>query len=226
MGQDGGLQAPGPHVVPAAQEAFLREAERLREVSPAHAEAGEMEEGGPGRLAAPDGLEEGVIGLGEPFQLLQGQAQVEISLPGPGIRIAPGLLPDRRAEAVHALIRLPVPEQVQAKRVVQPDIGGIPAKPLPVIIIRQEGRVAVLLQMLTGQIQLLQAPELLRGTERLGGLRNGLVLLHIFGVFAQDAAAFIQHRRPIVPQALHGIREGGEGTQIHDPAVDFLLAGP
>ena len=67
MGQDGGLQAPGPHVVPAAQEAFLREAQRLREVSPAHAEAGEMEEGGPGRLAAPYGLEEGVIGLGEPL---------------------------------------------------------------------------------------------------------------------------------------------------------------
>ena len=138
--------------MPSAQQTLVHKLQGLRQPALLHADAGQMVEGSPCGFSAPSGLEKRVVGVRQPVQQLLRQAQVEIRFSGVGIGVPPGLLADGGLEERHALLNLPVAQQIQAVGVVEPNIGGIAAQPLQVIVGGQERGVAVLLQVLPGQV--------------------------------------------------------------------------
>ena len=212
--------------MPSPQQAFVSELQGLLQISLFDRNAGQVEIRRSRRFGAPGGFEESVAGFGQLVQQLQGQAQIEIRFPGVGVGVAPGLFFDRRPEIRNALFDLPVAQQIQTVGVVQPNIRGVPAQALQVVIRGQEGGVAVLLQVLARQVQFFQGLDFTGLLQRFGGLRNGLVFLYIFFVFAKHVSAFIIHRHPVIPQSFHRIHEGFHGAQIGGLSVDFLSLRP
>ena len=142
--------------MPSAQETFLGKGQRLAELALLDTDAGQMQVGRAGCLGTPGGLEERVIGLGQLFQHLQRKSQIEVGFTGVGIGIAPGLLADRGAEIRHALFDLRMAQEIETAGIVEAKIGGIPPQAFQVVIHGQEGGVAVLFEMLTGQVELLE----------------------------------------------------------------------
>ena len=97
------------------------------------------------------------------------------------------------AEMLFSRRKLAAPQQQKPVGIVDADVLGIPLQALKVIRIRQEGGVAVLLDVLTGDIELLVGHELLRCLGGLRGLRQ-LRDARIHGLIGNQRAAGIFHR--------------------------------
>lgn len=82
-------------------------------------------------------------------------------------------------------------QQKHAVGGVQPDVSLVPAQALQIVVLRQVGGVAVLLQMQTGEIQLLAGGDLRRVQRGLGRFRHGLHLLFPRGAGQNPAAVCI-----------------------------------
>ena len=119
---------------------------------------------------APDGFVECVICLVLPVLIDKRQTQIKIGLAVPRIGIFPDGSLDGSSEMALGLLEAASAQQQLAVGRVETDVARIAPESLQIIIVRQIGCVAVLLQMLSGQIQLLAAGNL---TGRGSGLRRG-----------------------------------------------------
>ena len=123
--QDAGLEAPGLHAVPAADEALVGVCEGGFQVPGPYADAGHVMVRDPRGVPAPRGLIERVEGLRQFPVQFQRQAQTEIRFPGEGVGVAPGLGPDRLTEEGDALPDQRVPEQQKAIGFIQPEVARV-----------------------------------------------------------------------------------------------------
>ena len=221
----GGFQAAGFHIVPAADQAFIRKVQRFCNPSFPETETAQVKIGGACGFSTPDSFVEGIEGFLRPAQHFQGEAQVIVCFPGVGIGVPPGLFSDGGFKIRNAFTDPGVPQQVQAVGIVQPDIGGITAQAFQVIIRWQEGGMTVLLQMLSCQEQLLQGLDFFRLFQRFGRFGYGPVFLHIFPVFTQFFSIRVGNRHLVVLQVFHCFNNGFERRQICFPSTDFPSGG-
>lgn len=127
-------------------------------------------------FGTPGGFVEGIEG----FFILsfhgEGQSEVEIALSVVGIGVAEGLFVDCFLEIGDGFLRVTSSEEEKAVAIVQPEVCGIPAQAFEIIVRRLIGRVAVLLQMKGGEIELFGGGDVFRHFHDAGWFRDGLKL--------------------------------------------------
>ena len=87
-----------------------------------------------------------------------------------------GLFVDCFLEIGDGFLRVTSSEEEKAVAIVQPDVCGIPAQAFEIIVCRLIGRVAVLLQMKGGEIELFGGGDVFRHFHDAGWFRDGLKL--------------------------------------------------
>ena len=138
--------------MPAPKQAFIGKLQAFFQFSLLYADAGQVIPGRACRLRTPGRFEECVIRFRQLLQRFQREPQVEVRFPGIRVGVAPGLLADGRPEERNALLHPGIAQQEKPVGIVQPDIGRVPPQSFPVVIIRQEGSMPVLFQVLSRQV--------------------------------------------------------------------------
>ena len=140
------------------------------------------------------------------------------------IRIAPCLLFDGFLEIGNALFRFAATEEQKAVGIVQPYVGSIAPQSLEIVICRGKGRMAVLLDMLTGEEKLLCRSDITRLCGRRGGLGNRLILGDILFVFAYDCPVSVKDRDFIILQTANIFGESLLGRKVECFFIDKTAA--
>ena len=143
--------------------------------------------------AVPDAFEKGVERLVKLPLHFQAKAEIVIWLAVVWIRIALRQRLDGAAEIGFAVLKLPVPQQPEAKRIVIANVARIALQRFFIVRGRIVGRVAVLLQMQPGQIELLGRREFLRRQRRFRGLWKRLCFRRFRLIRDQRHARFRCH---------------------------------
>ncbi len=181
-------------VVRADPERSQGEIQGLAEAAEEGGRPRKLEERGGLGVPAPARLVEGVEGLLLATQPAEGEAEVVPGLARGGVRVPlrePGY---RRLEEGHAIPELAPPQEVEAEGVVASRVARVPLQGLAVVGFGAVGRVAVLLEMDPGQIELLDRPDLPGGLGALRRLGDGFHFLLLDRVGNEEPSRPVLYR--------------------------------
>ena len=136
----------------------------------------------------PGGLEERIVGIVHLTLIEQAQTQIKVGFAVVGVGVTLGHTLDGGAEIFLALGKEAAAQQQQTVGGVGANIAGIALQDFQIVGIGQVGRVAVLLDVDAGQIQLLDGLDLLRQLGRGHRVGNLLDFLGLGGVLQHLAA--------------------------------------
>ena len=173
--------------------------------------------GGPGRLV------EGVVGLVVPALIEQRQAEVDICLAVIRVGVALGHARDGRAEVLLRPGEQAAAQQQRAVGVVHADVARVALQRFEVVRVGQVRRVAVLLDVQAGQVELLVGENLLRqlrGGRRIGNLVDLLRLRRVVEQLPAIRVVHGQHERRLRHVDDDAVAEHVHRADRRRPVVD------
>ena len=175
--EHGGFQCPRLVVATVENEASVELVEGVVVAVLRRADAGRLEVAGVGPRLVPRAFPEQVVSLLPAVLVFQGECEVEDGLAVVGVGISLFEYSHGLSQESLGPLEAPSPEEPEPRLVEAPDVVGVAAERLLVVVEGRPGGVAVLLQVESGEEELVVGLRVLGRKGGLGGVGDGAYLV-------------------------------------------------